>query len=652
MLDTTRTPAYNHLAGAPEAPTPVIVDTSRSPFARLRPIPAPAFRLTDRFWAPRLRTNAQTTLPALYRMMEEKGRLDNFRRAAGKKDVPFQGVYYFNDTDVYKWLEAACWALAAGPELEELHRSVEAAIDVIGDAQDASGYLNTYFSVDRAADRWTNFDLHEMYCAGHLFQAAVAHYRATRSTRLLEIARRLADHICDRFGPAEQGKEPRLDAHAEVEMALVELFRAIGNPRYLSQAQFFLSARGHGLLGRPYRYFDPDYAQDHSPFRELDRVTGHAVRMMYLDCGATDIYLETGESALKAALDRQWANMTERKLYVTGSVGACGDGEAFGRDYYLPSSSAYAETCAAIGCFMWNWRMLLATADARHADLMERILYNGLLAGVSLDGTRYFYENPLADDGKHRRQDWFECMCCPPNLARLLAALPGYFASVSDEGVWIHLYADGDAAITLPDGERVEWTVSTDYPWDGQIEVAITAAPRLACSFHLRVPGWAEDCSLQICGRPSGFALQPGSYARVTREWRRGDTLSLHLPMPIRRLVGHPYVVDTCGRVALMRGPLVYCVEQADNPDAAVPDLRLPAGNALEAKRRPELLGGVMTLEGDACAVDLSGWSHALYLPEETAPPSPRKPARMTAIPYYAWANRTPGPMAVWIPTE
>jgi uncharacterized protein len=633
------------------SPGPVVVDTSSSAYARLSPLPVTAIRLQDSFWSPRLEINRKTTLPSQYGLLEEKGRVDNFRRAAGKKDIPFQGVYYFNDTDVYKWLEAASWSLATDPEDAALRQRVEDAITEIADAQDANGYLNTFFSVERSGERWTNFDLHEMYCAGHLFQAAVAHYRATQSTRLLTVAVRLADHICDNFGPEEEGKRCQLDAHAEVEMALVELYRATGNRRYQEQAQFFLDARGHGLLGRPYKYFDPDYAQDNAPFRELDKVTGHAVRMMYLDCGATDVYAETGEAALKAALDRQWANMTERRQYVTGSIGARGDGEAFGKDYQLPSTSAYAETCAAIGSIMWNWRLLLVTGEARYADVLERVLYNGMLAGLSLDGTRYFYENPLSDDGTHRRQSWFECACCPPNVARLLASLPGYFASVSENAVWFHLYGASRGTATLPGGESVVWTQKTDYPWDGEIEIELLQVPPTPVGFTLRIPGWVDGASLAINGVPGETELQPGSYACVERVWRPGDTLRLTLPMPVRRLVGHPNIVDTYGRLALMRGPLVYCIEQADHPDADLTALRLSADADLQVVRRPDLLGGIVTIEGEAWAKDLSDWRQVLYQPTGAIREAPMRSVRLTAIPYYAWANRTPGPMTVWIPT-
>ncbi|HEV2472151.1 MAG TPA: beta-L-arabinofuranosidase domain-containing protein [Chthonomonadales bacterium] len=626
----------------------MVVDTSGSPAAALRPLPTTAVQLQDGFWMPRLERNRTVTIPSLYRQLQEKGRLESFERASGKKDVPFPGGYYFNDADVYKWLEAACWSLAGSQDDSDLRARLDQVITEIADAQEPTGYVNTYFSRERAAERWTNFDLHEMYCAGHLFQAAIAHVRATGSMRLMEVALSLADHICDLFGPEEQGKQRKLDAHPEVEMALVELYRATGRERYLNQAQFFIDARGHGLLGRPYKYFEPDYAQDNAPFRQLDRVTGHAVRMMYLDCGATDVYAETGEAALRAALDRQWANMTQRRLYVTGGVGARGDGEAFGKDYQLPSAGAYAETCAAIGAFMWNYRLLLVSGEARYADMMERILYNGMLAGLSLDGASYFYENPLSDDGSHRRQEWFDCACCPPNVARTLAALPGYFASTSRAAVWLHLYAAGAARASLP--SPLAWNVSTNYPWSGDIAIEIVEAPPVIVAFHLRIPEWCPNPSITINGRSAGAVALPGDYAVVAREWRAGDTIELDLPMAVRTIAGHPNVVDACGRVALMRGPLVYCIESADHPGCSVQALRLPKGSRLLAVHRPDLLGGVYTLEGEGASLDLSDWECTLYRSTESAPEPQAAPTQLTAVPYYAWANRAPGPMEVWIP--
>ncbi|HJQ29854.1 MAG TPA: beta-L-arabinofuranosidase domain-containing protein, partial [Rubrobacter sp.] len=408
---------------------PVVVDTSRSSYARLRPLPLTDVQLSDHFWEPRRRVNREKTLPSQFEHIEETGRLDNFRRASGKIEAPFRGLY-FNDSDVYKWLEAASWSLARDPD-SELARMVDAAITEVEDAQQPDGYLNTYFTFERASERWTDFDLHEMYCAGHLFQAAVAHFYATGSERLLRVAVRFADHICDVFGPEEQGKRLAVDGHEEIEMALVELFRATGNRRYLEQAKFFIDARGRGTLGDPYGRFDPSYSQDHKPLREQDEVVGHAVRALYLYSGAADVYAEIGDAALLAALERLWHNMTTRRMYVTGGLGSRYEGEAFGGDYELPNERAYTETCAAIGSAMWNWRMLMLGGDARYADLIEHTLYNAVLPGISLDGGHYFYQNPLAADGTHRRRPWFGCACCPPNVARLLASLPGYFYGAS-----------------------------------------------------------------------------------------------------------------------------------------------------------------------------------------------------------------------------
>jgi DUF1680 family protein len=625
-------------------PSAVVVDTSRSRHARLRPVPLTAVTLADAFWAPRRRVNHEVTLPSQFRQIEETGRIDNFRRAAGGKEVPFQGLF-FNDSDVYKWLEAAAWTLAtdADPALAGM---AEAAITAIADAQQPDGYLNTYFMFDRAAERWSDLGkMHELYCAGHLFQAAVAYHRGTGGDRLLQVACRLADHICDVFVPQEEGKRPGTGGHPEIEMALVELARATGEPKYRQQARFFLDARGHGLLdGNP-------YLQDHKPFRELDRMAGHAVRAVYLNAGAADLYAETGEAALRDALDHLWHNMTTRQMYVSGGIGSRYKGEAFGKDYELPNARAYAETCAAIGSVMWNWRMLALDGDARYADLIETALYNGVLSGLALDGQSYFYVNPLADDGSHRRQLWFGCACCPPNVARLLASLPGYFYTVSDEGIWAHLYAEGAARISLADGRTVGLTQHTRYPWDG--DVAIEVEGEGTFTLFLRVPAWCEEgATLEVNGRPLAGALAPGAYAEVRRAWDSGDVVRLNLPMPVRRIQCHPYVAANAGRVALMRGPLLYCVEGVDNPGLDPRDILLPADVEFATPFRADLLGGVVVLRGPAkVGPPDEGWADRLY---RTARPHMGKPqgraaVEVTAIPYYAWANREPGPMQVWL---
>jgi DUF1680 family protein len=550
---------------------------------------------------------------------------------------------YFSDSDAYKWLEAASWALAGGPD-SELEQLVGIVIQEVADAQRPDGYLNTYFALEKAAERWTNFDLHEMYCAGHLFQAAVAHYRATGKTSLLEVATRFADHICDTFGPEEKGKRRAVDGHEEVEMALVELYRATGNKRYLEQAKFFIEARGRGLLGRPYGNLSPEYAQDHKPARELDLMVGHAVRAVYYNAGIADVYAELNDEGYKVALERLWRNMTTKRMYVTGGIGSRYEGEAFGKDYELPNDRAYTETCAAIGSVMWNWRMLALDGDARYSDLIEWTVYNAVLPGLSLDGQRYFYQNPLADDGSHRRQPWFGCACCPPNVARLLASLPGYVYSTSDEGLWVHLYAESAVDTHLPDGQQVKLTQHTRYPWDGEIVLEVTSEGEFA--LMLRIPGWCEEgATLSINGEASS-ELKPGSYARIARSWQAGDTVRLSLPMPVRYLEAHPYVFEAAGRVALARGPILYCVEGVDHPGLDVRDLVVPEDSSRIKALASDLLGGVTVLAAPARALSLAG--DYLYR-TRSGHSVPTRPATLTAIPYFAWANREPAPMQVWL---
>ena len=624
-----------------------VVDTSGSPHAGLRSLPLDAVRLADGFWEPRRRINREETLRSQYEHIEETGRLDNFRRVSGKVDAPFRGLY-FNDSDVYKWLEAASWSLATDPD-PDLERMVDAAITEVSDAQRPDGYLNTYFACERADERWTDFDLHEMYCAGHLLQAAVAHFRATGKGDLLDVAVRFADHICEVFGPEEHGKRPAVDGHEEIEMALVELYRVTGDRRYLEQAGFFVDARGHGLLGEPYGHFDPSYSQDHAPFREQHEVVGHAVRALYLYSGATDLYAETGEAGLLNALHKLWENMTTRRMYVSGGLGSRHEGEAFGEDYELPNGRAYAETCAAIASVMWNWRMLMISGDARYADLMEHTLYNAVLPGVSLDGRHYFYQNPLSDEGPHRRQPWFGCACCPPNVARLLASLPGYFYGVSDEAVWVHLYAAGSATVDLGD-RSVRLMQRTHYPWDGDVEIEVGSEGEFA--LMLRVPSWCErGYAVDVNGEALDVPLSPGSYAEIRRTWRTGDTVRLTLPTPVRFVECHPRVTENAGRVALMRGPLLYCVEQTDTLGFDPCDLVVPAGSEPSVRFEPDLLGGVMALTfGGEVVSPGPAWKNRLYRPVTTHPDGQGAGAvEVKAVPYYAWANREPGAMRVWL---
>jgi DUF1680 family protein len=622
----------------------VVVDTRHSPFCRLRPLSLDAVTIDDTFWAPRRRVNHAVTLPEEYEQLERTGRLHNLRRAAGWEQGAFEGRF-FNDSDVYKWLEAAAWVLATERD-ERLQARVDSLIALIAAAQDADGYLDTYFTFDRAAERWTDLAvMHELYCAGHLIQGAVAHHRATGARTLLDVAIRLADHIVATFSP--EGLQGA-DGHPEIELALVELARDTGDERYLRQAAFFVDQRGQ----RPPTISGKEYHQDHAPVRAQREVVGHAVRALYLYAGMTDVYAETGEETLWAALDALWRNLQDRKIYITGGAGARHEGEAFGDDYELPNRRAYAETCAAIAHVMWAWRMLLVTGEEGYADAMETALYNGVLSGVSLDGATYFYENPLSDRGVHRRQPWFGTACCPPNVARLLSSLPGYVYTTSDEGLWVHLYATGTVTAALASAGAVTVRQRTDYPWDGRVTLDVEPASPAPFSLFLRIPSWTEGATVEVNGAPVPGPVEPGSYLEVRRHWRSGDTVNVALPMAVRLMESHPLVANNRGRVAITRGPLVYCVEAADHLGADVWDLTLPRSPHWRTVWEPGLLGGVVALRTQAHAPD-SATETALYRPHRAdAPRDAGAPIELTAIPYYAWANRAAGPMQVWIPLD
>ena len=580
----------------------------------LRPISA---RITGGFWASRLETLVNATLPSQVEQCERTGRIDNFRRAAGKTEKEFQGRYY-NDSDVYKLMEAL--ALARHPRATAL---LDALIPEIAAAQSPDGYINTHFAVDKAAERFTNLkDMHEMYCGGHLIQAGVAHHRATGRTDLLDVGQRFADHLLSLFGP---GKREGMCGHQEIELALVALSRETGKTEYLDLAKHFIDTRGRGLIG------GSAYHQDHVPFRELTEPAGHAVRMLYYCMGAADVFAETGDVSLMWTLTGLWDEMAGNRMYLTGGLGSRHSGESFGAAYELPNETAYAESCAAVANVMWSHRMLQLTRDAKYAEVMERALFNGALAGISLDGTKYFYVNPLADfAGEHRRQAWFDCACCPPNIARLLASIPDYLASESDDALWLHTYADSTVPFSHGAVEQ-----RTGYPWSGDVELRVLADGEF--SLQLRIPEWAEP-QLKVNGKE--YLAEPGRYAEVHRVWSRGDEVSLSLGMRARLVESHPYVQENIGKVALMRGPLVYCFEGADNA-ADVRDIVM-AGNASFTGLRNSL--DVIALRGHAGVVPARD---ALY--RESSRAARPGAVEVTAIPYYAWANREPGQMAVWM---
>jgi DUF1680 family protein len=557
-------------------------------------------------------------------------------------------------------------------EEHDLVSQVETVVNLIAAAQQPDGYVNTYFALERAGQRWSNLrDMHELYCAGHLIQAAVALRRATGASKLFEVACRLADHISTVFGP---GGRDGVGGHPEIEMALVELYRETGQRAYLEQAQRFIAQRGRGLLG------GRAYHLDRLPLHQLERLEGHAVRALYLCAGAADLYAETGEAGLRQVLEQLWQEMVDTQSYVNGGLGSRHAGEAFGAAYELPNARAYAESCAAIGSVMWNARMLAWQGQAQYADRLEWTLYNAVLPGIGLDGCTYFYDNPLADDGQydssgaHRRKSWYDCACCPTNLARFLAALPAYFYSVSEAGLWVHLYDQGEVTACLPGGAaETERTVVlhqvTRYPWDGQVRLEVQPLGEAnEFSLFLRLPGWAlpGDVTLHLNGQAWDGELVPGTYVELRRAWRPGDVVEMKLGMSPYWLESHPHVLENNGRVAPGRGPLLYCLEAVDQGDlfaqlgARLQDVVVDVAQTPRVQDAPELLGGVTTLRLQG-AVEPPGpeWQGIpfirAHLYHRLTPPAaletPVQPAQvdLTAIPYYAWANRAPGAMQVWL---
>ena len=629
-------------------------DTTHSPAAMWQTLAGGAVTIEGGLWARRQAINREAALPHGYRMLETAGNFENLRIAGGRSTGRYQGPV-FMDSDVYKWIEAAAYEHARVPS-EWLLSHMATAIDIVGAAQGADGYLNSHYTVAEPGRRWTDFAQgHELYCAGHLFQAAVAHHRATGTDDLLGIARRFADYLVDRFGP---GKHPGTPGHPEIEMGLIELYRETGDRRYVELARFFLDQRGHAWLG-PGRYNSAAYYQDRVPVRDASELEGHAVRALYLTAGIADVYLETGEAALLSALHRQWADLTSRKLYVTGGVGSRHLGEAFGQPYELPNDLAYDETCAAIASILWSWRMLLATGQGRFADLIDRTLHNAVLSGVSLDGERYFYVNPLASNGRAEylgrggcvRKEWHLVACCPPNVMRLLASLGHYVATRDGTGLQVHQYAPARISTALATGGAVRLRMETRYPWEGAVRLTVEESDGRSWPLALRIPEWsAGRAAVRVNGGPATATPDGHGYLRLERPWRPGDTVELDLPMDARLIEPHPAIEATRGCLAIERGPLVYCVEQADQGDAPVAELELDPSRPMESRWAPELLEGVVVVRAPGFRVDESAWGGRLYRPFRPGAAPARQRAELTAIPYFAWANRGPGAMRVWIP--
>ncbi|MGW2959462.1 glycoside hydrolase family 127 protein [Streptomyces sp. NPDC001220] len=612
------------------------------------------------FWHDRRTTNARVSLPQGPDLLESAGNLHNLRLAASASpgaapEGEFRGAYPFVDTDVYKWLEAASWQLAQGEDTA-LAADVARIVALVAAAQQPDGYLNTWFQLVKGGERYQDLRWgHELYCAGHLIQAAVAHHRATGRTELLDVARRFADHVDSVFGLPGSGRPiDGIDGHPEVETALVELYRETGERRYLDLAGYFVDRHGHGLLG------GASYCQDRVPLREATNVEGHAVRQLYLLAAAADLAAETGDAELRAAGERLWHAMTTTKTHLTGGLGAHHDKEDFGDPYELPNERAYCETCAAIASVQWSWRLALLTGEARYSDLIERTLFNGFLAGVSLDGERWLYVNPLqvrdghtdtGGDQSARRTRWFRCACCPPNVMRLLAGLTHYLASSDEQGLQIHQFVTG-----AYENDRVRVRAETDYPWHGTIGFTVEETPADApWTLSLRIPQWCRDfrvrCGTQTYDRSDAPVDQ--GWLRLTRTWRPGDRVHLELVLEPRLTAADPRVDAVRGCVAIERGPLVYCLEQADHPGGGLDDIVLDPSRPPAVKHRPDLLGGVATVvaAGHRRRTPHRGW-WPYRTADHSGPEPDGEPIELTAIPYHVWANREDGSMRVWLPTS
>jgi len=625
----------------------------------VQPVPFTSVHVNDVFWAPRIEVNRTVTIPFAFKKCEETGRVHNFERTAetlqGHPDADrTPPPYPFDDTDLYKVIEGASYALCVRPD-KEMEAYLAMLIQKIGAAQESDGYLYSARTIDPAhphkwsgSTRWSleKVDSHELYDAGHLYEAAVAHYQATGNRALLDIALKTADLLDRTFGPGKQSIWP---GHQITEMGLVKLYRVTGEPRYLNLARFLLDVRGpDGSEGA-----GREYNQSHKKVTEQSEAVGHAVRATYMYSGIADVAALTGDQDYIRAIDRIWENVVGRKLYVTGGIGARGEGEAFGRDYELPNLTAYNETCAAIGNTYWNHRLFLLHGDARYVDVMERTLYNGLISGVSLDGMAFFYPNPLESAGDYKRQPWFGVACCPGNITRFLASFPGYMYAHEANTIFVNLFAAGTATIALADGRHVEIVQETRYPWDGAVRLTVTPDRPGPLTINVRIPGWAHDepvpsdlyrfaekfkapVRLSVNGADVPVVLEKG-YVPLTRTWAKGDVIALDLPMPVRRVLANDAVEADRGRVALQRGPIVFAAEGTDNPGGHVRNLEIADGTPLSAEFVPSLLNGVTVIKGRARAVT-------------AGPTGARAEAEQPfmAIPYYAWANRGAGEMAVW----
>jgi DUF1680 family protein len=617
---------------------------------KIEPVNFSQVEVQDNFWKPRIYTVSSVTIPVCIDQTEVKtARIRNFEKVAAKKGEKHEGIYY-DDSDVYKALEAMAYSLKNHPDAQ-LEKKADEWIGKIAAAQLPDGYLNTYYTLTGLDKRWTNMDYHEDYCAGHLMEAAVAYFNTTGKRKLLDVAIRFANHIDSTF---RLQNRHWVSGHQEIELALVKLYKTTGDKRYLDLSDWYLEQRGHGYFEK--RPGSQDYCQDKLPLKEQTQITGHAVRAMYLYTGAADVAAEKNDDGYMNAMKQVWEDVVYRNMYITGGIGSSGRNEGFSVDYDLPNEEAYCETCASVGMVFWNQRMNLLTGESKYIDVLERSLYNGALDGLSLKGDRFFYGNPLASSGGDSRDEWFGTACCPSNIARLVESVGNYIYAESADALWVNLFVGSSVSFNIKN-KRVQLKQETNYPWDGKVQILVSPEKPVEFDLFVRVPGWAdnqpvpgdtyrylenssEKISLTVNGNAATYSMDNG-YAVLKRAWKKGDVVELNLPMPVRRIVAIQEVKDDRNRVALQRGPLVYCFEHADNGGKAM-NIMVPDNVAFKAEFRPGLLNGVVALEGQAPVAAIS--EDGLTIKTESR--------KITAIPFFSWANRGEGQMQVWVPRK
>lgn len=615
----------------------------QSPTAPIQEVSFTQVHLNDGFWSPRIEINRTVSIPSAFHECEVNGRFDNFAIAAGLIKGEHRGDFSFDDTDPYKVIEGASYSLAVHYDAK-LDHYLDSVINIIAQAQEPDGYLTTCvtnkctrLSGWWGTRKWEKINSHELYNSGHLIESAVAHYRATGKKTFLNVAIKNADLVCKTFGPNE-GQIHRPGGHPIIEMALCKLYKVTGNKKYLEGAKYFVDETGRCTDGhRP-----SEYSQDHMPILQQEEIVGHAVRAGYLYSGVADVAALTGDKAYQEALERIWENMSSKKLFITGGIGSRPQGEGFGPNYELNNHTAYCETCAAIANVYWNYRMFLATGESKYIDVCERALYNNVLSGVSLSGDKFFYDNPLESDGEHERQKWFGCACCPGNITRFVASVPGYIYARQGKDIFVNLYAQGKAKIG-----NIELEQTTDYPWDGKIRIKVTKGSG-KFAIKLRVPSWLktsptnndlyqyQDKAKTYSVSVNGKALYPENrdYIEISRSWKKGDTIELDFPMDVRRIVANDNAEDDRGKMALERGPIVFCLEGADQADHKVFNKYILDSAPVSAHFEQDLLNGVMVLEGSAKELQHDGEV---------------KDVKFRAIPYSTWNNRGGEQMEVWI---